>query len=76
MKIGDLTVAFFDSDEIADSLLGEIAYYADPFGNSQWYAITSYSISREWVEISGKFANEVTLTMEETEGEKGIPYEA
>ena len=76
MKIGDLTVAFFDSDEIADSLLGEIAYYADPFGNSQWYAIISYSISQEWVEISGKFANEVTLTMEETEGEKGIPYEA
>lgn len=76
MKIGDLTVAFFDSDEIADNLLGEIAYYADPFGNSQWYAITSYSISQEWVNISGKFANEVTLTMEETEGKEGIPYEA
>ena len=73
MKIGDLTVAFFDSDEIADSLLGEIAYYADPFGNSQWYAITAYSITNKWIEVStGKYANEVTLTMEETDGKEGV----
>lgn len=73
MKTGDLTVAFFDSEEIADSILGEIVYYADPFGNSQWYAVTAYAITDNWVEVSqGKYTNEVTLTMEETDGKEEI----
>lgn len=69
MRTKRITVSFADHDRIAKSLLGEVVYYADGFGNGDWVAVISSSRSDQW------FGDETVLQLEMTDGDEGIQYE-
>ena len=69
MRVKRIDVVFDDADRIASSLLGEVLFYADTFGNSDWVVPVSRSRTDRW------YGNVTQLGMEMTNGEEEIQYE-
>ena len=66
---------FFDAEGIAESLLGTVIFYADNFGNGGWCIAGKLSKSDSFDKFSsGKYANEIQLTLEETDYDDSIQY--
>ena len=75
MTLKSFTVSFFDVDDVADSLIGTVVFYADNFGNGGYCFVTSYEKTDNFVKNSqGIYGNEVSLTLEVTDYDDSIQY--
>lgn len=75
MRIKSFAVMFFDDNEIVDSLLGSVVFYADNFENGGYCVVTAYDKTDNFVQNSaGMYANEVSLTLEVTNYDDSIEY--
>lgn len=76
MRLKSFTVTFFDDQNIAESLLGSLVFYADNFGNGGWCMVTVYDKTDNFVKNGrGIYGNEVSLTLEVTNYDDSIEYE-
>ena len=62
-------IVFDDVNRIAGSLLGEVVFFADTFGNSDWVVPVTRSRADRW------YGNTTQMEMELTDGEEEIEYE-
>lgn len=75
MRIKSFSITMFDDQELSESLLGTLVYYADNFGNGGWCMVTAYDKTDNFVKNSqGVYANEVSLTLEVTNYDDSIEY--
>lgn len=75
MKLKSFTASFFDDNDVADSLVGTVVFYADNFGNGGYCFVTSYEKTDNFIQNSqGIYANEVSLTLEVTDYDDSIQY--
>lgn len=75
MKLKSFTVTFFDDNDIVDSLVGTVVFYADNFGNGGYCFVTAYDKTDNFIKNSqGIYANEVSLTLEVTDYDDSIEY--
>lgn len=75
MKLKSFSVSFFDDNDIVDSLIGTVVFYADNFGNGGYCFVTSYDKTDNFVRNSqGIYGNEITLTLEVTDYDDSIQY--
>ena len=75
MRIKSFSITMFDDQELSESLLGTLVYYADNFGNGGWCMVTAYDKTDSFVKNSqGVYANEVSLTLEVTNYDDSIEY--
>ena len=68
MRVMSFQVSFDDTFG-ASSLLGEVLFYADIFGNGYWVVPVTRSRADHW------FGNETVLQLELTDGKEEIAYE-
>ena len=75
MRLKSFGVECFDDQEICESLLGQVVYYADNFGNGGYCMVKAYSKTDNFVKNSRDiYANEVSLTLEVTNYDDSIEY--
>lgn len=75
MRLKSFMISMFDDQGIAESLLGELVFYADNFGNGGWCMVTAYDKTDNFVKNGqGVYANEVSLTLEVTNYDDSIEY--
>lgn len=75
MRVKSFTVTFFDDQSIAESLLGNVVFYADNYGNGGYCMVTNYSKSDDFLKYQhGIYSNDTTLTLEVTNYEDSIEY--
>ena len=75
MKLKSFTVTFFDDNDVVDSLVGTVVFYADNFGNGGYCFVTAYDKTDNFIKNSqGIYANEVSLTLEVTDYDDSIEY--
>lgn len=67
MRVKRIDVAFYDTIG-ADELIGKTVFFADTYGNGYWCVPTSVNRSDAW------FGNEVTMSLEMTNGNEEIEY--
>lgn len=70
-----VSISFFDSEGISDSLVGETVYYGNKFGQSGWYKVTQTAISCQYEQYDEKYVNKTVVTMERTKYDDSIEYE-
>lgn len=71
-----VSVAFFDEDNVAEDILGQTLYFNNGMGSAGWYCVTQYTEEDEYTRHKGKYVNQVTLTLEKTNHNDEIKYEA
>ena len=69
MRVKRFEIVFDDVNRIAGSLLGEVVFFADTFGNSDWVVPVTRSRADRW------YGNTTQMEMELTDGEEEIEYE-
>ena len=75
MRLKAFTITMFDDQNMAENLLGTLAFYADNFGNGGWCMVTAYDKTDNFVKNgAGAYANEVSLTLEVTNYDDSIEY--
>lgn len=75
MKLKSFSVSFFDDNDVIDSLIGTVVFYADNFGNGGYCFVTSYEKTDSFIRNSqGIYGNEITLTLEVTDYDDSIQY--
>ena len=75
MRLKSFTVHCFDDQGIAESLLGQVVFYADNFGNGGYCMVMNYEKTDNFIKNGqGIYANEVSLTLEVTNYDDSIEY--
>lgn len=75
MRLKSFSVTFFDDQEVTESILGTLVFYADNFNNGGWCMVTAYDKIDNFVRNSqGIYANEVSMTLEVTNYDDSIKY--
>lgn len=75
LRLKTFSVSFFDDNNYAEALVGNVVFYADNFGNGDFCMVTEYSKSDSFVRDNrGNYGNETQLTLEVTNYEDSIEY--
>lgn len=75
MRLKSFTIMMFDDQNLVESLLGTLVFYADNFENGGWCMVTAYDKTDNFIKNSrGVYANEVSLTLEVTNYDDSIEY--
>lgn len=75
MRLKTFIITCFDNQNLMESLLGTMVYYADNFGNGGWCMVSAYDKTDNFVRNGqGVYANEISLTLEVTSYDDSIEY--
>ena len=75
LRLKSFEAACWDDQNFAESLLGQIVYYADNFGNGGFCIVKAYEKTDNFIKNSkGIYANEVSLELEVTNYDDTIKY--
>ena len=75
MRLKSFSITCFDDQDYCESLIGNVVFYADNFGNGGYCMVKSYSKTDNFVQNSrGVYANEVQLVLEVTNYDDSIEY--
>lgn len=75
MRLKSFSITCFDDQDYCESLIGNVVFYADNFGNGGYCMVKSYSKTDNFIQNSrGVYANEVQLILEVTNYDDSIKY--
>lgn len=75
MRLKSFSIDFFDDQNVGESLLGQVVFYADNFENGGYCMVTHYDKTDNFIKNGqGIYANEVLLTLEVTNYDDSIEY--